>query len=169
MKQSTNGEKDMKTYKELQENIDTIAESGGGEVVNGGASRSARDDFGIHRVENEEQVGRLNAFLNSFTDKEFLSPKTAMVQIRHKLNTTGLDFEWNNTSSITNETLNLPISRWGGSFGTTPTHDLSTGFYRGDNIKEFNNGVGLSLRVSAEQEDAGLYLLDVKIVPSVED
>ena len=33
----------MKTYKELQENIDTIVESGGGEVVNGGAARSARD------------------------------------------------------------------------------------------------------------------------------
>ena len=159
----------MKTYKELQENIDTIVESGGGEVVNGGAARSARDDFGIHRVENEEQVGRLNAFLNAFTDREFLSPKTAMVQIRHKLNTTGLDFEWNNNSSITNETMNLPLARWGGSFGTTPTHDLKTGFYKSDNIKEFNNGVGLSLRVSAEQEDVGLYLLDAKIVPSVEN
>jgi len=159
----------MKTYKELQEKMDTIAESGGGEVVNGGAARSARDDSGIHRVEDEEQVGRLNAFLNAFTDKEFLSPKTAMVQIRHKLNTTGLDFEWNNSSSITNETVNLPLSRWGGSFGTTPTHDLKTGFYRGDNIKEFNNGVGLSLRVSAGQEDGGLYLLDAKIVPSVGD
>jgi hypothetical protein len=159
----------MKTYKELQEKIDTIAESGGGEVVNGGAARSARDDFGIHRVENEEQVGRLNAFLNSFTDKEFLSPKTALVQIRHKMNTAGLDFEWNNNSTITAEELHLPLARWGGSFGTTPTHDLKTGFYRGDNIKEFNNGVGLSLRISADQEDGGLYLLDAKIVPSVGD
>jgi|TARA_R100000458_G_scaffold48444_1_gene47512 hypothetical protein len=158
----------MKTYKELQEKIDTIAESGGGEVVNGGAARSARDDSGIHRVEDEEQVGRLNAFLNAFTDKEFLSPKTAMVQIRHKLNTSGLDFEWNNSSTVTNETMNLPLQRWGGSFGTTPTHDLKTGFYRGDNIKEFNNGVGLSLRINANQEDGGLYLLDAKIVPSME-
>ena len=156
----------MKTYKELQEKIETITES---EVVAGGAARSAHSDFGVHRIEHEEQVSRLNAFLNAFTDREFLSPKTAVAQIRHKFNTAGLDFEWNNSSSVTNETINLPLTRWGGSFGTIPTHDLKTGFYKSDNIKEFNNGVGLSLRLNADQEDGGLYFLDAKIVPSTED
>ena len=159
-------EKDMKTYKKLQEKIETIVEN---EVVNGGAARSAHSDFGIHRVEHESQVGRLNAFLNAFTDKEFLSPKTAVAQIRHKFNMAGLDFDWNNSSVITNETMNLPLTRWGGSFGTIPTHDLKTGFYKSDNIKEFNNGVGLSLRLNADQENDGLYSIDAKIVPSSGD
>jgi len=156
----------MKTYKELQEKIDTIAESA---YVSGGAARGAHSEFGVHRIENDEQVGRINAFLNAFTDKEFLSPKTAIAQIRHKLNMSGLDFEWNNASVVTNETMNLPLTRWGGSFGTTPTHDLKTGFYKGDNIKEFNDGVGLSLRVNADQEDGGLYIIDARIITATGD
>jgi len=156
----------MKTYKNLREKIDIITES---EHVSGGAARSAHSDFGVHRVEDEEQVGRLNAFLNAFTDREFLSPKTAIAQIRHKFNIAGLDFEWNNASNVTNETMHLPLQRWGGSFGTIPTHDLKTGFYKSDNIKEFNNGVGLSLRIDSGQEDDGLHFIDAKIVPSTED
>tara|TARA_Y100000034_G_scaffold133641_2_gene199697 strand:+ start:2556 stop:3047 length:492 start_codon:yes stop_codon:yes gene_type:complete len=158
----TSKEKDMKTYKELQENIDTILEN---EVVTGGASRSAHSDFGVHRIEADNQVGRLNAFLNAFCQREFLDPKSAVAQIRHKFNQAGLDFEWNNTCSITKESINLPLTRWGGSFGTTPTHNLMTdGFYKGDNIKEFNGGKGLSLKIESNQNDGGLYQLNVKIV-----
>ena len=62
----------------------------------------------------------------------------------------------------------LPLARWGGSFGTTPTHNLmKDGFYRGDNIKEFNNGVGLALRLEVFQEDDGLYQMDAKVVPNI--
>jgi len=153
----------MKTYKELQSKISELQES---ENIEGGAARTAHNDFGVHRVEHEEQVARLNAFLNAFTQREFLDRKVAMAQIRHKFNTAGLDFDWNNSSILTDETVNIPLSRWGGSFGTIPTHDLKTGFYRSDNIKEFNNGVGLSLKIDSGQEDDGLYYIDAKIVPS---
>ncbi len=154
----------MKTYKELQQKMDTITE---GQETVGGAARSAHSDFGVHRVEHPEQLGRLNAFLNAFTQMEFLEPKSAVATIRHKLNLAGLDFEWNNNSTLTpEETLNLPLQRWGGSFGTTPTHDLSQGFYRGDNIAEFHDGKGLELKIDVYQEDAGLYQMDAKIVPS---
>ena len=109
---------------------------------------------------------RLNAFLNAFTQMEFLEPKSAIATIRHKLNLAGLDFEWNNKSSFTpEETLKLPLARWGGSFGTTPTHDLSQGFYQGDNIAEFNDGKGLELSIDVYQEDNGLYQMDAKILP----
>ena len=124
----------MKTYKELQEKMDTITE---GQETVGGASRSAHSDFGVHRIEHPEQLGRLNAFLNAFTQMEFLEPKSAIATIRH-----------------------------GGSFGTTPTHDLKQGFYRGDNIAEFNDGKGLELSIDVYQEDGGLYQMDAKIMPS---
>jgi len=155
----------MKTYKELQEKLDTISES---HYVEGGAVRGAHSDFGVHRIENQEQIGRLNSFLNAFTQMEFLDPKTAVAQLRHKLNLSGLDFEWNNKSSInTEETMKLPLERWGGSFGTTPTHNLmKDGFYRGDNISEFNNGMGLALSLDVYQEDDGLYQMDAKIIPN---
>ena len=154
----------MKTYKKLQEKLQTVSE---GQETVGGAARSAHSDFGVHRIEHPEQVGRLNAFLNAFTQMEFLDPKSAIATIRHKLNLAGMDFEWTNANTVkAEETLNLPLSRWGGSFGTTPLHDLRKGFYRGDNISEFNGGVGLSLSVDVFQEDGGLYQLDAKIVPT---
>ena len=52
------------------------------------------------------------------------------------------------------------------AFGTTPTHDLKQGFYKGDNIAEFNGGVGLNLSIDVYQEDSGLYQMDAKIVPN---
>ena len=154
----------MKTYKELQNKLDELSESY--ETV-GGAARGAHSNFGVHRVEHPEQVGRLNAFLNAFTQMEFLDPRSAIAQLRHKFNLAGLEFDWNNQSSVDVEnTMNIPLERWGGSFGTIPTHNLmKDGFYRGDNIKEFNNGVGLSLRLDVHQEDSGLYQMDAKIVP----
>tara|TARA_R110000824_G_scaffold254455_1_gene443488 strand:+ start:2382 stop:2855 length:474 start_codon:yes stop_codon:yes gene_type:complete len=155
----------MKSYKELQENLQKVTE---GQETVGGAGRSAHSDFGVHRVEHPEQLGRLNAFLNAFTQMEFLEPKSAIATIRHKLNLAGMDFEWNNTSTYTpEENLKLPLNRYGGSFGTTPTHDLKQGFYKGDNIAEFNGGVGLSLSIDVYQEDSGLYQMDAKIIPNV--
>ena len=112
----------MKTYKELQEKLDNLSESS---YTVGGAARGAHSNFGVHRVEHPEQVGRLNAFLNSFTQMEFLDPRSAVAQLRHKFNLSGLEFEWNNQSSVDIEnTMNIPLERWGGSFGTIPTHNL---------------------------------------------
>ena len=154
----------MKTYKELQEKIEIISE---GQETVGGAARSAHSDFGVHRVEHGEQISRLNAFMNAFTQKEFLEPKSAVAQIRHKLNLAGLDFEWNNSSMLEHDaTTELPLERWGGAFGTTPTHDLRKGFFKSDNISEFNGGVGLVLRINVDQNNDGLYQMGAKIVPA---
>tara|TARA_R100000008_G_C3552249_1_gene151134 strand:+ start:53 stop:523 length:471 start_codon:yes stop_codon:yes gene_type:complete len=155
----------MKTYKDLKNKLSSLNE---GEETTGGAARSAHSDYGVHRIENVEQVGRLNAFLNAFTQMEFLDPKSAIAQVRHKFNLAGLDFKWNNKSNLVlDHATMLPLERWGGSFGTTPTHNLmKDGFYRGDNIKEFNGGVGLALKLEVYQEDDGLYQMDAKIVPN---
>jgi len=158
----------MKTYKKLQEDISTITES---QVTVGGAARSAHSDFGVHRVDHPEQLVRLNSFLKAFTQREFIEPKNAVSQLRHKLNLAGLDFDWNNSSELsTDESTKLPLKRWGGSFGTTPTHNLlKQGFYTSDNISEFNNGVGLVLKIDLFQDDDGLYEIDAKIVPNNEE
>jgi hypothetical protein len=155
----------MKTYKELQQTIETLTE---GQETVGGAARSAHSNFGVHRVENLTELIRLNSFLKAFTQREFLEPKSAVAQIKHKLNLAGLDFDWNNKSELNIEdTMKLPLNRWGGSFGTTPTHNLLVqGFYTGDNISEFNNGVGLALNLDVTQDDDGLYEIDAKIVPN---
>tara|TARA_R110000737_G_scaffold45351_2_gene65467 strand:+ start:161 stop:640 length:480 start_codon:yes stop_codon:yes gene_type:complete len=158
----------MKTYKDLKETLSQITET---QEVAGGAARSAHSDFGVHRIESQIQLARLNSFLNAYTQREFLDPKNAISEIRQKLNLAGLDFDWNNSSTISvDETKNLTLKRWGGSFGTTPTHNLmKQGFYTSDNISEFNNGIGLSLKVNLYRDDDGLYDLDAKIVPNTNE
>ena len=155
----------MIKFKELNTFLETLFE---GEETTGGASRSARSDYGVHRVENPEQVGRLNAFLNAFTQREFIEPKAAVAQLRHKFNTVGLDFDWNATSNIKEDgTMSIPLNRFGGTFGKsmqTPYAEFETT----DGIQEFNGGKGFNLKLNVSNGEGGLYKLDAKIVESKE-
>jgi len=153
----------MIKFKELNGFLTNLFE---GEETTGGASRSAYSDYGVHRIENPEQRGRINAFLDAFTKREFVEPKSAIAQIRHKFNTVGLDFDWNGTSTIDEGgKLVLPLNRYGGTFGKalqTPHAEFETT----DGIKEFNNGKGMSLNISVSGGDEGLYKMDAKVVES---
>jgi len=153
----------MIKFKELNELLTNLFE---GEETTGGASRSAYSDYGVHRIENPEQRGRINSFLNSFTQREFMEPRAAIAQIRHKFNTIGLDFDWNGTSTVAeNGKMVLPLNRYGGTFGKslqTPHAEFETT----DGIKEFNNGKGLSLDINIFVGDEGLYKMDAKIIES---
>ena len=150
----------MIKFKELNTFLTALFE---GEETTGGASRSAFSDDGVHRIENPEELARINAFLNAFTQKEFIEPQAAVAQIRHRFNTIGLDFDWNNASTIDEGGINIPINRYGGTFGKalqTPYAEFETT----DGIKEFNGGKGLALNVSVSNSDGGLYKMDAKIV-----
>ncbi len=52
----------------------------------------------------------------------------------------------------------FPVTKHGGSFGTTPTHDLSQGFYKDDGIR----GLSMSLRGEVQKNDTG-YALSVRL------
>ena len=54
---------------------------------------------------------------------------------------------------------------FGGSFGTTPEHDLMTqGFYEDDGI-ESKLGTKLVLRTSFSKNDVGMWKVDATIIP----
>jgi len=149
----------MIKFKELNTLLKTLFE---GEETTGGASRSAYSDYGVHRTDNPEQVGRINAFLNSFTQREFIEPKAAVATLRHKLNTIGMDFEWNASSHLKDGNNSIPLNRYGGTFGKslqTPYAEFETT----DGIKEYNNGKGLNLDINLSIGDGGLYKIDAKI------
>tara|TARA_R100000008_G_C3587237_1_gene173454 strand:+ start:4954 stop:5436 length:483 start_codon:yes stop_codon:yes gene_type:complete len=158
----------MIRYKELNEMLTDIFEGQEileGEETTGGAARSAHSDYGVHRVENPEQLQRLNAFLNSYTQREFIEPKAAIATLRHKFNTIGMDFEWNATSVLEDGNNTIPMTRFGGAFGKslqTPYAEFETT----DGIKEYNNGKGLNLDINLSTTDSGLYKIDAKIVES---
>jgi hypothetical protein len=149
----------MIKFKELNTLLETLFE---GEYTSGGAARSAHSDHGVHRVENPEQVQRLNAFLNSYTQREFIEPKAAVATLRHKLNTIGMDFEWNGSSVLEDGNNTIPMTRFGGTFGKslqTPYGEFETT----DGIKEYNNGKGMNLNLSLSTTENGLYKIDAKI------
>jgi hypothetical protein len=43
---------------------------------------------------------------------------------------------------------------------------MKDGFHKSDNISEFNQGKGLSLKIESKQDDGGLFQINAKIVQS---
>ena len=162
----------MKKFKELTTQIG-LYESG--EHTFGGGfnninqlahSISAASDEGVYNIQRKSQLNRINAFLDAFSNKEYMDPRGALGMLRAKLNITGLDFDFNNISDFTEEGHNrFPITRFGGTFGKaldTPFDEFETT----DGIKEYNNGKGLNLDINLSTTDSGLYKIDAKIVES---
>jgi hypothetical protein len=154
----------MKRYKELRKQLNESELQDGGAL--GGypsdrGARSAFSDYGIYRVENEEQLKRIKAFINAFTSREYLEPRAALSLLRVKLNLAGLDFQFDAKTDLkVNTPMTLKLTRFGGTFGTSPTHDLSKGFEVTDGF----SGSGLSLIVNIIDSESGLYVLDIKVV-----
>ena len=146
----------MKKFKELAKQISILQE---GEETTGGASRSAFSDDGVHRIEEPEQLSRVNAFLNAFNKKDFIEPRAAIAQIRHKFNIIGLDFDWNGKSEVSNS-MKLKLTKFGGTFGKamqTPHSEFET-------TDGFEKGKSYTLNINLKQQDGGLYKLDAKVV-----
>ena len=158
----------MKSYKQLKKQL---MES---EYVDGGAlggwpapdsTRSASDDFGIHRVEYNHQVQKLQAFLHAFTSREYLDPRAAISLMRVKLNLAGIDFDFNKKTHVpVGAPMNFHLKRWGGTFGVTPDNDGRHGFVVTDGMSDILDGDHLSLVVTIREAESGLYKMDAKIV-----
>tara|TARA_R100000005_G_C4905517_1_gene145624 strand:- start:178 stop:678 length:501 start_codon:yes stop_codon:yes gene_type:complete len=138
--------------------------------------RNRTSDYGVYRIEDKHQLGRINSFIEEFMSREFIDPKHAMSQLRHKLNLAGLDFEmdankigYNRTPDIDEGTRDYKIERFGGEFGTKPDHDLSTGFYKSDGVSPFNDGVGMVLRTTYTVNESGMFKISAMIVPDIDE
>jgi hypothetical protein len=158
----------MKKFQQLKQKlIESEYSEGGGfnAAYDGTTNRSATSDFGVHRVEDPTQRARLNAFLQTFSQKDYLDPRTAIALLRAKLNLVGLDFPFNpNVPLIPNAEIRFPMSRFGGTFGQSPTHDLSTGFEVTDGISQYNNGKGMELVMMITRTGAnGLFHFTARI------
>jgi hypothetical protein len=128
------------------------------------STRSAFSDFGVHRVEHQEQLKRIQAFLNAFTSREYLEPRAALSLMRVKLNLAGFDFDFNRKTEILTQTpIAFKLKRFGGTFGkslTTP-HDK---FDTTDGFEGILDGDHLILSVVIEEAPSGLYKLNAQII-----
>jgi hypothetical protein len=158
----------MKRFNELKQRLTESEYADGGgfnAAYDGTTSRSAASDYGVHRVENETQRNRLNAFLLTFAQKDYLDPRSALALLRAKINLAGLDFQFNpNVPLLTDSEIRFPMTRFGGTFGTSPTHDLSKGFLETDGISDMNDGKGLDLVLTITRNGAnGLFKFNIRM------
>ena len=119
-------------------------------------SQDGNDSFNIT---NPEVLKRVNAFVGSIADREYLIPENAIGQLRNFLMRIGLQFPVVETPLPS--AMSLPLSQWGGRFGKdvdTPYDE----FVNDDGITDRLPG-GLSLEIKTEAVVNGSWKVYAKI------
>ena len=104
------------------------------------------DGYDTYDITNPDVLKRVNAFVGSIADREYLIPENAVDQLRNFLMRIGLSFgkvEIPESGSVT-----VPLTQWGGRFGKDGQVDFDE-FVDDDGISNRIEG-GLSLKVEAE-------------------
>ena len=121
------------------------------------AHTSAEDDNkNLSNVFDEKVVQRLNGYVGSIADREYLQPEAAIKQLNNKLEIVGLRFaEPKVDSDKGNATVEL--TQFGGRYGKTPDNSngpMSQGkeIEDGDGISHKKDG-GLKIEFNWEKQD----------------
>jgi len=144
----------MKNFKQYLE------ESGGpaGRWNQTPVSQNGNDTFDIT---NPEVLKRVNAFVGSIADREYLIPENAVNQLRGFLGRIGLSFPKvelpNGAGSVT-----VPLEQFGGRFGKTGETNFDE-FLDDDGISNRKEG-GLNLQINQESIVNGSWKVYAKIV-----
>tara|TARA_R100000008_G_C3582455_1_gene169553 strand:+ start:439 stop:900 length:462 start_codon:yes stop_codon:yes gene_type:complete len=150
----------MKKFKELKSDLAEGYPYG----VNtdwGNSYQNHESDVGTFYIERPDQLERLNNFIEAFLGREFIDPKLALNSLRTRLNQTGVDFS--RVPDVVQEGhLEFEVTRNGGSFGTTPEHDLlKDGFYKDSGVP----GMNFTLKADVVPS-GGAYRISAEIVPT---
>ena len=110
-------------------------------------------------VANPDVLKRINTFVGSIADREYLIPEAAIQQLRNFMLRIGLQFP--KVDLPEGGEISLPLSQWGGRFGK----DLDTPydeFVNDDGITDRLPG-GLSLDIKTESVANGSWKVYAKI------
>tara|TARA_Y100001951_G_scaffold101619_1_gene106820 strand:+ start:734 stop:1165 length:432 start_codon:yes stop_codon:yes gene_type:complete len=105
-----------------------------------------QDGYDTYDVTNPDVLKRVNAFVSSIADREYLIPENAIDQLRNFLQRIGITFgkvEIPESGSVT-----VPLTQWGGRFGKDGNVDFDE-FVNDDGITNRKEG-GLNLKVETE-------------------
>ena len=119
-------------------------------------SLNGNDTFDIT---NPSVLKRVNSFVGSIADREYLIPEAAIEQLRNFLMRVGVQFP--KVDLPEGGSISLPLSQWGGRFGK----DLNTPydeFVNDDGITDRLPG-GLSLDIKTETVANGSWKVYAKI------
>ena len=113
--------------------------------------------IGVHNIQDPKVLERVNAFVGSIANQEYLNPKAAMEQLASKLKTLGLDMNIPEMSG--NGSANLEVTQFGGRFGK----DIDGSDINDDGISHKKEG-GLKLNVKYETLENGSSKVFAKLV-----
>ena len=113
--------------------------------------------IGVHNIHDPKILERVNAFVGSIANQEYLNPKAAMEQLASKLKTLGLDMTIPEMSG--NGSVNLEVTQFGGRFGK----DIDGSDIKDDGISHKKEG-GLKLNVKYETLENGSSKVFAKLV-----
>ena len=146
----------MKTLKQhIKEHMQ--GKYGAGNV--GSATSNAVEDSAINpaNVQDPEVLKRVNAFVGSIAEREYLSPQKAVDELKEKLSRVGLSFDCKIEGDKGSKT--IEVKQFGGRFGKdTDGSDIND-----DGISHKKEG-GLKIEVSHELLQTGTSKVYAKLV-----
>ena len=113
--------------------------------------------IGVHNIHDPKVLERVNGFVGSIANQEYLNPKAALEQLASKLKTLGLDMNIPEMSG--NGSVNLEVTQFGGRFGK----DIDGSDIKDDGISHKKEG-GLKLNVKYETLENGSSKVFAKLV-----
>ena len=146
----------MKTFKQHIKESDYEGDAMG---VGTMTQKSVEDSaLGAHNIQDPDVLKRVNAFVSSIAEQEYMAPQTAVDNLRNKLQTIGLT-----VSPVTLEgekgKVTAEVKQFGGRFGKdTDGSDIND-----DGISHKKEG-GLKLEVSYETLEKGTSKVYAKLV-----
>ena len=145
----------MKTFKQhlnIKETLD------GGHVGTPTAASFEDGSIGPHNVQDPEVLKRVNAFVGSIAEQEYIKPQFAVDKLREKLQRIGLDMD-DVAIKGDNGKITAEVKQFGGRFGKdTDGSDIND-----DGISHRKEG-GLKMEVSYETLKNGTSKVYAKLV-----
>ena len=148
----------MKTFKQMLKEGHMQAKYGAGQVGTATSNSPEDSNLGAHNIENAEILKRVNAFVGSIAEQEYLNPKAAVEALANKLKTIGLEISPIEMTGD-NGKVTAEVKQFGGRFGK----DLDGADLNDDGISHRKEG-GLKLEVSYETLKNGTSKVFAKLV-----
>lgn len=162
----------MKRFKELRTQMSDVElaeehSEGGGfgyDPTLRSKARSAKANIEPTELENPEELQKLNAFITAFTSKSYVDPKSALFLLRAKMNLAGFDFDMTRATELElNTDYSFALKKFGGTFGTSPTHDLKNGFETTDGFGDKKYALKVRVDAPSGGGKSGLFMINAHI------
>ena len=147
----------MKTFKQHVNEGYKQGKYGAGNVGTPEVNSVEDGSIGVHNIHDPKVLERVNVFVGSIANQEYLNPKAALEQLASKLKTLGLEMSIPEMSG--NGSVNIEVNQFGGRFGK----DIDGSDIKDDGISHKKEG-GLKLNVKYETLENGSSKVFAKLV-----